>query len=192
MNAHLYGSLGEHLVERPGEACVTGKAFLEAGLVVKELERHSEAVQAYANRARSLESAALTMGQASFRDLAGDLDAFVQTIIQDLQHRHPSDWHGAPGEWGDRLKGSQDMVSLKATQVSAHHRSLQQPWFLCGKETARQRTGFMLAVTLVVGIGLGLLAGKLLHAQPEGITRTLLHKAALSGIKGHEAVMSEQ
>jgi hypothetical protein len=91
MNAHLYGSLGEHLVERPGEACVTGKAFLEAGLVVKELERHSEAVQAYANRARSLESAALTMGQASFRDLAGDLDAFVQTIIQDLQHRHPSD-----------------------------------------------------------------------------------------------------
>jgi hypothetical protein len=50
----------------------------------------------------------------------------------------------------------------------------------------------MLAVTLVVGIGLGLLAGKLLHAQPEGITRTLLHKAALSGIKGHEAVMSEQ
>ena len=28
VNAHLYGSLGEHLVDRPGEADVTGKAFL--------------------------------------------------------------------------------------------------------------------------------------------------------------------
>jgi hypothetical protein len=54
MNAHLYGSLGEHLVDRPGEADMTGKAFLEVGLVVKALERHDTAVQDYANRARSL------------------------------------------------------------------------------------------------------------------------------------------
>jgi hypothetical protein len=91
MNAHLYGSLGEHLVERPGEADVTGKAFLETKLVVQVLERHSEAVQAYANRARSLGSAAPRMEQSPVRELAGDLDEFVQTIIQDLQERHHSD-----------------------------------------------------------------------------------------------------
>ena len=91
MNAHLYGSLGEHLVERPGEAGVTGKAFLEAKLVVKVLERHSAAVQAYANRARSLGAMASEMHDAPFRDLARDLDEFVQTILQDLQQRQPSD-----------------------------------------------------------------------------------------------------
>jgi hypothetical protein len=91
MNAHLYGSLGEHLVERPGEADVTGKAFLEAGLVVKVLERHEAEVQALANRARSLESAAPAMAQPPFRDLGRDLDEFVQTVLQDLQHRHLSD-----------------------------------------------------------------------------------------------------
>jgi hypothetical protein len=91
MNAHLYSSLGEHLVERPGEADVTGKAFLEAGLVVKVLERHAAELQTYADRARALESAAPTMDHAPPRDLARDLDAFVQTALQDLQHRHPSD-----------------------------------------------------------------------------------------------------
>jgi hypothetical protein len=90
MNAHLYGSLGEHLVERPGEADVTGKAFLEAKLVVKVLERHSAAVQAYANRARSLGTMASEMDHAPFGDLARDLDEFVQTILQDLQQRHHS------------------------------------------------------------------------------------------------------
>jgi hypothetical protein len=91
INAHLFGSLGEHLVERPGEAEVTGKAFLETSLVVKVLERHSDAVQAYATRARSLGSAAPALEQAPGRDLAGDLDEFVQTIIQELQDRHHSD-----------------------------------------------------------------------------------------------------
>ena len=91
MNAHLYGSLGEHLVERPGEADVTGKAFLEAGLVVKVLERHVAAVQAYANRARSLGALASEMDAPPCRDLARDLDAFVQTVLQDLQQRQPSD-----------------------------------------------------------------------------------------------------
>jgi hypothetical protein len=91
VNGHLYGSLGEHLVERPGEADVTGKAFLEARLVVQVLERHAEAVQAYANRARSLGSVAPLMEQSPVRELAGDLDEFVQTIIQDLQERHHSD-----------------------------------------------------------------------------------------------------
>jgi hypothetical protein len=91
MNVHLYGSLGEHLVERPGEADVTGKAFLEAGLVVKVLERHDSAVQAHADRARSLASATPEMVQALLGDLEHDLDRFVQTILQDLQHRHHSD-----------------------------------------------------------------------------------------------------
>jgi hypothetical protein len=91
VNSHLYGSLGEHLVDRPGEADVTGKAFLEASLVIKVLERHSEDVQAHAHRARSLGSAVPGTDQASFRDLERDLDRFLQTIIQDLQHRHPSD-----------------------------------------------------------------------------------------------------
>jgi hypothetical protein len=91
VNAHLYSSLGEHLVERPGEADVTGKAFLEAGLVVKVLERHDAALQTYANRARALGPGELTMDHAPLRDLARDLDAFVQTALQDLQHRHPSD-----------------------------------------------------------------------------------------------------
>jgi hypothetical protein len=91
MNAHLYGSVGEHLVERPGEAEVTGKAFLEAGLVVKELARHEAAVQAFANRARSFGSTAPAMEQARREDLARDLDEFVQTILQELQHRHHSD-----------------------------------------------------------------------------------------------------
>ena len=91
MNAHLYSSLGENLVERPGEADVTGKAFLEAGLVVKVLERHDAALQTYANRARALGSDELTMDHGPLRDFARDLDAFVQTTLQDLQHRHPSD-----------------------------------------------------------------------------------------------------
>jgi hypothetical protein len=91
MNAHLYGSVGEHRVERPGEADVTGKAFVEAGLVVKVLEQHNAAVQAYANRARSLGAATSGMDQAPLRDLERDLDGFVQTVLQDLQQRHHSD-----------------------------------------------------------------------------------------------------
>jgi hypothetical protein len=91
MNAHLFGSLGEHLVERPGEADVTAKAFLETSLVVKVLERHSDAVQAYGTRARSLGTAAPALEQTPVKDLAGDLDKFVQTIIQELQDRHHSD-----------------------------------------------------------------------------------------------------
>lgn len=91
VNAHLYSSVGEHLVDRPGEGNVTGKAFLEAGLVVKVLERHTTAVQAYANRARSVAPAALELSQPAVAALERDLDEFVQTIIQDLQHRHLSD-----------------------------------------------------------------------------------------------------
>lgn len=43
-----------------------------------------------------------------------------------------------------------------------------------GKDTVMRRTAFMFTVTLVVGIGLGLLAAQFLYAQPEGIKRTLL------------------
>jgi hypothetical protein len=91
MNAHLYGSVGEHLVDRPGEADVTGKAFLEAGLVVKVLEGYDTAVQAFATRARSLGSTAPGLAQAPHRDLERELDEFVQTVLQDLQQRHHSD-----------------------------------------------------------------------------------------------------
>jgi hypothetical protein len=91
MNAHLYGSVGEHLVDRPGEADVTGKAFLEAGLVAKVLERHDASVRAYADRARVLGSAAPAKDQAPLRDLERDLDTFVQTVLQELQERHHSD-----------------------------------------------------------------------------------------------------
>jgi hypothetical protein len=91
VNAHLYGSLGEHLVDRPGEADVTGKAFLETGLIIRVLERHVAEVQAYASRARSLGSTAPNMEEAGFKDFERDLDQFVQTIIQDLQERHHSD-----------------------------------------------------------------------------------------------------
>jgi hypothetical protein len=91
VNAHLYGSLGEHLVDRPGEADVTGKAFLETGLIIKVLERHVAEVQAYASRARSLGSTTLNMEEAGLKDFERDLDRFVQTIIQDLQERHHSD-----------------------------------------------------------------------------------------------------
>jgi hypothetical protein len=91
VNAHLYGSLGEHLVDRPGEADVTGKAFLEAGLIIKVLERHVAEVQTYASRARSLGSTAPTAEEVRFKDFERDLDRFVQTMIQDLQERHHSD-----------------------------------------------------------------------------------------------------
>ena len=91
VNAHLYGSLGEHLVDRPGEADVTGKAFLETRLIVKVLERHVAEVQAYASRARSLGSTAPDLEQARFKTFERDLERFVQTILQDLQDRHHSD-----------------------------------------------------------------------------------------------------
>ena len=91
VNAHLYSSMGEHLVDRPGEAGLTGKAFLETRLVMQVLERHSEEVQAYANRARSLGSTGPAMDQAPFKVFERDLDQFVQIIIQDFQDRHHSD-----------------------------------------------------------------------------------------------------
>ena len=91
MNAHLYGSLGEHLVDRPGEADVTGKAFLEAGLVVRVLEQHEAAVQAFASRARFLGSTGPGMDDAPLKDLERELDEYVQTVLQDLQQRHHSD-----------------------------------------------------------------------------------------------------
>ena len=83
MNAHLYGSLGEHRVERPGEANVTGE------VVLMVLEAHAAEVQAYANRARQLGAVATTAEQAALRgDLAHDLDHVVHTIIQELSHRN--------------------------------------------------------------------------------------------------------
>jgi hypothetical protein len=91
INAHLYGSLGEHLVDRPGEANLTGKAFLETGLVVKVLERHVEEVQAHASRARSLGLTAPDVEPARFETFERDMDQFVQIIIRDLQNRHHSD-----------------------------------------------------------------------------------------------------
>ena len=91
MNAHLYGSLGEHLVDRPGEANVTGKAFLEAGLVVKVLEQYEAAVQDFASRARFLGSTGPGMDQPPLKDLQRELDACVQSVLQDLQQRHHSD-----------------------------------------------------------------------------------------------------
>jgi hypothetical protein len=91
MNAHLFGSMGEHLVDRPGEADVTAKTFLEATQVVKVLADHGTAVQTHANRARALGSVALGTAQAGRDDLERDLDQFVQMVIQELQHRHHSD-----------------------------------------------------------------------------------------------------
>jgi hypothetical protein len=91
VNAHLYGSLGEHLVDRPGEADVTGKAFLETGLLIKVLERHVAEVQAYTSRARSLGSTVPTAEDVRVKDFERDLERFVQTLIHDLQERHHSD-----------------------------------------------------------------------------------------------------
>ncbi len=52
-----------------------------------------------------------------------------------------------------------------------------------------RRPTFMLVVGMVVGVGLGLLTGQLLHAQPETIKRTVLLKTDLAGIEGREAVV---
>jgi hypothetical protein len=88
LNAHLYGSLGEHRVERPREADVTGEAVLESEMVLMMLEEHAAEVQAYANRARQLRAMVATAEQVTWRgDLARDLDHFVQAIIQELSHR---------------------------------------------------------------------------------------------------------
>jgi quercetin dioxygenase-like cupin family protein len=57
------------------------------------------------------------------------------------------------------------------------------------REGIVRRTAFMLAATLVGGLGLGLLAGQLILAQSEGIKRTLLVKTDLAGIEGREATM---
>jgi hypothetical protein len=88
LNAHLYGSLGEHRVGRPGEAAVTGEAVLESEMVLMVLEEHAAEVQAYADRARQLGAVAATAEQAALRgDLAHDLDQFVHAAIQELTHR---------------------------------------------------------------------------------------------------------
>ena len=88
LNAHLYGSLGEHRVGRPGEAGVTGEAVLESEIVLMVIEEHAAEVQAYANRARQLRTMATTAEQVPWRcDLARDLDHFVQIIVQELSHR---------------------------------------------------------------------------------------------------------
>jgi hypothetical protein len=85
-NAHLYGSIGEHRVERPGEAAVTGEAVLESDAVLKVLETHVAEVQASAKRARELRArAAMPEQDALWDSLARDLDQFVQTIIQEFQ-----------------------------------------------------------------------------------------------------------
>jgi hypothetical protein len=87
-NAHLYSSLGEHQVERPGEANVTGEAVLESEMALIVLEERAAEVQAYANRARQPGAVVATAEQTALRgDLARDLDHFVQTIIQELSHR---------------------------------------------------------------------------------------------------------
>jgi len=52
-----------------------------------------------------------------------------------------------------------------------------------------RRPAFMIAVGMVVGVGLGLLAGQVLHAQPETIKRTVLLKTDLAGIEGREAIV---
>src|SRR5918992_512558 len=57
-NAHLYGSIGEHRVERPGEADVTGEAVLESDAVLKVLETHAAEGPAYTQRARQLRARA--------------------------------------------------------------------------------------------------------------------------------------
>ena len=88
LNAHLYGSLGEHRVGRPGEAGVTGEGVLESEMVLMVLEEHAAEVQAYANRARQLRTMATTAEQVAWRgDLARDLEHFVQILIQELNHR---------------------------------------------------------------------------------------------------------
>jgi hypothetical protein len=66
-NAHLYGSVGEHRVARPGEADVTGEAVLERDVVLKVLEMHAEEVQAYAKRARSGGGTRRAVGQPGTR-----------------------------------------------------------------------------------------------------------------------------
>jgi hypothetical protein len=85
-NAHLYASIGEHRVERPGEADVTGEAVLESDVVLKVLASYAPEVQAYAKRARQL-GAMVSMPEqdALWDSLARDLDRFVQAIIQEFQ-----------------------------------------------------------------------------------------------------------
>jgi acyl-CoA-binding protein len=85
-NAHLYGSIGEHRVERPGEADVTGEAVFEGDAVLKLLETRATEVQAYVKRARELAARAGAPEQDALWDaLARDLDHFVQTVIQEFQ-----------------------------------------------------------------------------------------------------------
>jgi hypothetical protein len=88
INAHVYGSTGEHRVGRPGEADETGEAVLESEAVVRVLEAHSAEVQAYAERARQLKAVPAAPEQAALHDgLAHDLDDFVQTMIQEFNRR---------------------------------------------------------------------------------------------------------
>jgi hypothetical protein len=85
-NAHLYASIGEHRVERPGEADVTGEAVLESDVVLKVLAAYGAEVQAYAKRARQLGAVVAMPAQDALWDsLARDLDHFIQAIIQEFQ-----------------------------------------------------------------------------------------------------------
>jgi hypothetical protein len=85
-NAHLYGSIGEHRVERQGEADVTGAAVFEGDAVLKVLELHATEVQAYVKRARELATRTTAPEQDALREaLARDLDRFIQTVIQEFQ-----------------------------------------------------------------------------------------------------------
>jgi hypothetical protein len=85
-NAHLYASIGEHRVERPGEADVTGEAVLESDVVLKVLAAYAAEVQGYAKRARQLGAVvAMSEQDALWDSLACDLDRFVQAIIQEFQ-----------------------------------------------------------------------------------------------------------
>jgi hypothetical protein len=85
-NAHLYASIGEHRVERPGEADVTGEAVLESDVVLKVLASYAAEVQTYAKRARQLGAVVSVPEQDALWDsLARDLDRFVQAIIQEFQ-----------------------------------------------------------------------------------------------------------
>jgi hypothetical protein len=85
-NAHFYTSIGEHRVERPGEADVTGEAVLESDVVLKVLAAYAAEVQAYAKRTRQLGAVvAIPESDALWDSLARDLDHFVQAIIQEFQ-----------------------------------------------------------------------------------------------------------
>jgi quercetin dioxygenase-like cupin family protein len=52
-----------------------------------------------------------------------------------------------------------------------------------------QRTAFMLAVALVVGVMIGVVGNQYLNAQPQPVTRTELLRTDLPGIEGREGIV---